>query len=58
VGSRRPALLALVLLLLGLAGSALLGAEPRPWLIGGLLVLLAIAFGVRIAHARRRRQAK
>jgi nickel transport protein len=28
------------------------------WLIGGLLVLLVIAFGVRIALARRRRQAK
>jgi EmrB/QacA subfamily drug resistance transporter len=46
VGSRRPALLALVLLLLGLAGSALLGAEPRPWLIGALLVLLGVGPGM------------
>jgi EmrB/QacA subfamily drug resistance transporter len=46
VGSRRPALLALVLLLLGLAGSASLGAEPRPWLIGGLLVLLGVGPGM------------
>lgn len=28
------------------------------WLIGGLLLLLVVAFGVRIALARRRRQAK
>jgi EmrB/QacA subfamily drug resistance transporter len=46
VGSRRPALLALVLLLLGLAGSASLGDEPRPWLIGGLLVLLGVGPGM------------
>ena len=28
------------------------------WLIGGLLLLLVIAFGIRAAFARRRRQAK
>ena len=28
------------------------------WLIGGLLLLLVVAFGVRVAFARRRRQAK
>jgi hypothetical protein len=28
------------------------------WLIGGLLVLLIIAFGIRVALARRRRQTK
>jgi nickel transport protein len=28
------------------------------WLIGGLLLLLTVAFGARIALARRRRQAK
>jgi len=38
------------------------GRESEPlspvWLIGGLLLLLVLAFGIRVALARRRRQAK
>jgi hypothetical protein len=38
------------------------GQQSEPispvWLIGGLLLLLIIAFGVRVALARRRRQVK
>ena len=46
VGARRPALLALALLMLGLVGCVFLDAEPRPWLIGSLLVLLGVGPGL------------
>ncbi len=46
VGSRRPALAALVLLLLSLLAAALLGEDPPVWLVGLLLALLGVGPGM------------
>ena len=46
VGSRRPALAALVLLLLSLLAAAFLGSDPPVWLLGLLLALLGVGPGM------------
>ena len=46
VGSARPALVALALLVLGLLAAAFLGADPPLWLLALLLVLLGVGPGM------------
>jgi MFS family permease len=46
VGSRRPALAALVILMLGLMAAAFLGSDPPVWLLGLLLVALGVGPGM------------
>ena len=45
-GSRRPALVALVVTTLAMLGSVLLGTGSPPWLIGGVLALFGVGFGL------------
>jgi EmrB/QacA subfamily drug resistance transporter len=46
VGSRRPALVALALIVLTFAGASFLGAESAPWLVALLLALLGAGVGL------------